>query len=272
MSRSETCQICAEIGLKIDLFKLPWNGVVTMTEHKIELTKKELSAEECRNLGVPIGTMWFDPSSKAQNKLITDQLEASRLEREKAAAANLKPAAAQTNPEPFKLKKADTKSSKSRGENPRPSLPANATVYGNAADEPKALAWAKASGFSASEIQTLKSIFQIINAREAGSGGWLPNVIFGAEIGSGAFGAIFKATYNGEPVAVKRISQKSMGVLSTGTVQHTGNTQQLVRNVFLELSVVTCLDHPNIVHFKVLVLSRLRTSAACPASAGRFSM
>ena len=36
-------------------------------------------------------------------------------------------------------------------------------------------------------------------------------------------------------------------------MQHTGNLQQTVRNIYLELNVLLCLNHPNIVRFYGMV-------------------
>ena len=49
-----------------------------------DLEKAKLSEVDCQELGLPPGTMWFDPKNKAQIKLITDQLKASKLEGLKA--------------------------------------------------------------------------------------------------------------------------------------------------------------------------------------------
>ncbi len=152
---------------------------------KADLAEQTLDSQQCAALGLPPGTMWFDPSSKAQNHLIREQLKNSEF----------KDIRDMTNAENVVM---------------RPSLPANTAKEASlqptitVPDLEEAVRWARMHGFAEEEAKVLRSIFKLTSTIKPQ--GWLTGIEFGKAIGKGAFGSIHKAVYNGQDVAVKRVT------------------------------------------------------------------
>jgi hypothetical protein len=153
---------------------------------KADLAEQTLNSQQCADLGLPPGTMWFDPSSKAQNSLIREQLKNSEFKdiRDMVNAKNL----VMRPPLPKSTVKA-------AGVQPVLTVP----------DQDEAVQWARMHGFAEEETKVLRSIFKLTSTIKPQ--GWLTGIEFGKVIGKGAFGSIHKAVYNGQDVAIKRVTQ-----------------------------------------------------------------
>ena len=147
-----------------------------------ELAQQKLNPKQCNSLGLPPGTMWFDPSSKAQRDMINEQLKNSEYQVVRELAST------ETN-------------SFRPGMSSQTSNPGKIT---SVPEEKQAVQWAKSKQFTEQEIDSIRNIFKLLRSTQPG---WLTGIEFGKEIGKGAFGSIHKALYNGQEIAVKRVTQ-----------------------------------------------------------------
>eukprot|EP00283_Hemiselmis_rufescens_P023396 CAMPEP_0173458706 /NCGR_PEP_ID=MMETSP1357-20121228/60075_1 /TAXON_ID=77926 /ORGANISM="Hemiselmis rufescens, Strain PCC563" /LENGTH=434 /DNA_ID=CAMNT_0014426099 /DNA_START=91 /DNA_END=1391 /DNA_ORIENTATION=+ len=96
--------------------------------------------------------------------------------------------------------------------------------------------WAKDAGFSAMQVDEFRQFLGLVEQRFVDHA----EIKDSTKLAEGSFGTIFKATYKGEKVAVKRIIKDASGAKSN---------PQRMREVLLEVSVNHRINHPNIVKF-----------------------
>jgi len=96
--------------------------------------------------------------------------------------------------------------------------------------------WAEESGFSQDQVDEFRQLLGLVE------GCFLDHndIDEGGKIAEGSFGTIFKATFQGQKVAVKRILKDASGKKSLS---------QRMREVLLEVSVLSKIHHPNVVKF-----------------------
>eukprot|EP00282_Hemiselmis_andersenii_P005949 CAMPEP_0114142410 /NCGR_PEP_ID=MMETSP0043_2-20121206/18432_1 /TAXON_ID=464988 /ORGANISM="Hemiselmis andersenii, Strain CCMP644" /LENGTH=462 /DNA_ID=CAMNT_0001236627 /DNA_START=144 /DNA_END=1529 /DNA_ORIENTATION=+ len=96
--------------------------------------------------------------------------------------------------------------------------------------------WAKDAGFSSMQVDEFRQFLSLVEQRFVDHS----EIKDSTKLAEGSFGTIFKATYKGEKVAVKRIIKDASGAKSN---------PQRMREVLLEVSVNQKINHPNIVKY-----------------------
>ena len=98
----------------------------------------------------------------------------------------------------------------------------------------EALHWARRAGFTQEQLVELGHMMSMVASSHIN-----PRALSKmTAIDRGMFGQIFKSTFEGEQVAVKRLGDSSPA-----------SFKQKMRELLLELRVLTRISHPNIVHF-----------------------